>query len=117
MLRLEPWSNGFCGSTATHPISRESATKTVLEWLNFGYINVGRAKEVAMSIYGLLNQIKSGDIVLPAIQRDFVWSEEKVTRLLDSVMRGYPIGITLLWETYDDVQYRHFVENYEGNGR
>jgi hypothetical protein len=70
-----------------------------------------------MSIYTLLNQIKTGEIVLPAIQRNFVWSEEKVTKLLDSVMRGYPIGITLLWETYDDVQYRYFVDNYDGNGR
>jgi len=51
--------------------------------------------------------------VLPAIQRDFVWSEDKIIKLLDSVMRGYPVGIALLWETYDDVQYRHFTDNYE----
>ena len=70
-----------------------------------------------MSIYGLLNQIKSGDVVLPAIQRNFVWSEDKVIKLLDSVMRGYPIGIALLWETYEDVQYRNFVENYEEGTR
>jgi uncharacterized protein with ParB-like and HNH nuclease domain len=66
-----------------------------------------------MSIYSLLNQIKSKEVVLPAIQRDFVWSEDKVVKLLDSVMRGYPIGIALLWETYDDVQYRYFAENYQ----
>jgi uncharacterized protein with ParB-like and HNH nuclease domain len=68
-----------------------------------------------MSIYSILNQIKTGDIVLPAIQRDFVWSEDKVIKLLDSVMRGYPIGIALLWETYEDVQYRCFTDNYEGD--
>ena len=28
-----------------------------------------------MSIINLLNQIREGDIVLPAIQRDFVWDE------------------------------------------
>ena len=42
-----------------------------------------------MSIINLLNQIKNNEIVLPAIQRDFVWPEDKVLRLLDSIMRGY----------------------------
>ena len=60
-------------------------------------------------IINLLNQIKEGEIVLPAIQRDFVWPEGKVFRLLDSIMRGYPIGIVLLWETYLDIQYRKFT--------
>lgn len=42
-----------------------------------------------MSIINLLNQIQNDEIVLPAIQWDFVWSEDKVQRLLDSIMRGY----------------------------
>jgi len=66
-----------------------------------------------MSIATLLNQIKNEEIVLPAIQRDFVWPSEKIFKLLDSVMRGYPIGIILLWETYNDIQYRSFVKDYE----
>lgn len=65
-----------------------------------------------MSIINLLNQIKNEEIVLPAIQRDFVWPEDKVLRLLDSIMRGYPIGIVLLWETYLDLQYRKFDEGF-----
>ena len=65
-----------------------------------------------MSIINLLNQIKNEEVVLPAIQRDFVWPEDKVLRLLDSIMRGYPIGIALLWETYQDLQYRKFEEAF-----
>ena len=65
-----------------------------------------------MSIINLLNQIKNNEIVLPAIQRDFVWPEDKVLRLLDSIMRGYPIGIALLWETYLDLQYREFEKTF-----
>ena len=65
-----------------------------------------------MSIITLLNQIKNGEIILPAIQRDFVWEQERILRLLDSIMRGYPIGIALLWETYSDIQYRPFVTDY-----
>lgn len=65
-----------------------------------------------MNIINLLNQIKDDDIVLPGIQRDFVWSKDKIIKLLDSIMRGYPIGITLLWETYNDIQCRLFESDY-----
>jgi len=65
-----------------------------------------------MNIISLLNKIKDNEIVLPGIQRDFVWSKEKIVKLLDSIMRGYPIGITLLWETYNDIQYRSFEKDY-----
>ena len=65
-----------------------------------------------MNIISLLNQIKSDEVVLPAIQRDFVWEEDKVARLLDSILRGYPVGIALLWETYLPLQYRTFARDY-----
>lgn len=64
------------------------------------------------TIMGLMNQIEEGEVVLPAIQRDFVWTEQQTAKLLDSVMRGYPIGIALLWETYNDIQYRPFVSDF-----
>lgn len=35
---------------------------------------------------------------LPAIQREFVWDENRITNLFDSLMRGYPIGSFLFWE-------------------
>lgn len=66
-----------------------------------------------MNIASLLNQIDTGEIVLPAIQRDFVWSEPKIQKLMDSIMRSYPIGIILMWETYTDIQYRKFESNYK----
>jgi len=62
---------------------------------------------------GLLNQVADEEIVLPAIQRDFVWSESQTAKLLDSVMRGYPIGLVLLWETYNDIQFRPFARDYK----
>jgi len=65
-----------------------------------------------MTIVNILNQIRNNEVVLPAIQRDFVWSEERTEKLLDSIMRGYPIGIVLLWETYHDIQYRGFLRDF-----
>jgi hypothetical protein len=64
------------------------------------------------AIFGTLNEIEQGNIVLPAIQREFVWGEDQTERLLDSVMRGYPIGIALLWDTHGDIQYRHFTREF-----
>jgi len=64
------------------------------------------------TIMGLLKQIDEDEIVLPAIQRDFVWNEPETEMLLDSIMRGYPIGIALLWETYNDIQYRSFEREF-----
>jgi len=69
------------------------------------------------TIINLLERIKNGEIVLPAIQRNFVWPVSKIEKLLDSVMRGYPIGIVFLWETYNDVQYRDFALNYLSDSR
>lgn len=39
----------------------------------------------------------SGRIRVPHFQRDFRWGLEDVIRLLDSIVRGYPIGNLLLW--------------------
>jgi len=63
-------------------------------------------------ISSLITQIDNKEIVLPAIQRDFVWSENRITMMFDSIMRGYPLGITLLWETYLNIKYRKFNEDY-----
>lgn len=66
-----------------------------------------------MNINTFLNQIENNEIVLPAIQREFVWKKDKITMLLDSIMRGYPIGLALLWETFDNIQYRNFEDTYK----
>ena len=52
-----------------------------------------------MSIMHLLNEIKDDAIVLPDLQRDFVWDPEQIGLLFDSIMRGYPFGSLLLWQT------------------
>lgn len=64
-------------------------------------------------ISSFITQIDNKEIVLPAIQRDFVWEEERITKLFDSIMRGYPLGIVLLWETYLDIKYREFENDYQ----
>jgi hypothetical protein len=65
------------------------------------------------SIMSLLNEVRSDEIALPDLQRDFVWTDEQIRLLLDSIMRGYPFGLLLFWETqFLEVVYRDFVTDY-----
>jgi len=51
------------------------------------------------SINELIKKINNNHrIMLPAIQRKFVWTEEKILKFIDSILLGYPIGIFLFWE-------------------
>jgi Protein of unknown function DUF262 len=49
----------------------------------------------------LLNDIENGEIKIPQFQRDFVWSVQKSAALIDSVVKGYPIGTFIFWATKD----------------
>ncbi|MBT3751594.1 MAG: DUF262 domain-containing protein [Bacteroidetes bacterium] len=47
----------------------------------------------------LISEIQNGVIKVPKFQRDFVWSIDKTAKLLDSILKGYPIGTFILWQT------------------
>ena len=52
----------------------------------------------------LLSDVKSGIIGLPDLQRPYVWADKKIRELLDSMMKGYPIGYIMLWDSPADFQ-------------
>jgi len=45
----------------------------------------------------ILSWINSGEVVIPEIQRPFVWDATKVRDLMDSLYQGYPIGYLIIW--------------------
>ena len=53
------------------------------------------------SVDALLNWIKTEDIVIPEIQRPFVWSANKVRDFIDSLYHGYPVGYLITWPKSD----------------
>ncbi|WP_339643953.1 DUF262 domain-containing protein [uncultured Porticoccus sp.] len=57
-----------------------------------------------------------GGLWLPNIQREFVWEEEQIERLFDSIMRQYPLSSMLIWKTRDEIKHRSFIQNYN-NGK
>jgi len=52
-------------------------------------------------------------LFLPHIQRPFVWDEEQIVRLFDSLMREYPIQTFLFWRTKDRIKARKFMSSVE----
>ena len=70
----------------------------------------------SLSIKDLINGINNNDYYLPAIQRKFVWKEDKICDLFNSIMRSYPIGTFLFWELTKqkakDYTFYEFLKNY-----
>ena len=63
-------------------------------------------RDTGYSLSYLIEDVKTGRIALPDIQRPFVWSSAKTRDLFDSMYRGYPVGTLMLWETGADVGTR-----------
>jgi hypothetical protein len=60
----------------------------------------------------LNNEEEDGGFWLPNIQRPFVWSEEQMCRLFDSILREYPISTLLIWKTRSPIRRRKFIDNF-----
>ena len=65
----------------------------------------------------LNNSDEDGGFWLPNIQRPFVWSEEQICRLFDSILREYPISTLLVWKTTSDIRRRKFIDNWKSTLR
>ncbi len=48
---------------------------------------------------GLISDVEKGQIKIPQFQRDFVWDIKKSSKLMDSIIKGYPIGTFIFWKT------------------
>lgn len=69
-----------------------------------------------MTIANALRQIQERRLILPAIQREYVWKPSQVIRVFDSVMRGYPVGSFLSWrvlpDTVSEFKFYGFMKDY-----
>lgn len=75
------------------------------------------------TIADIVEEVDSKKILLPAIQRKYVWKEGQITRLMDSIMKGYPFGTFLLWKvkkkTLVEKQYSmyEFIKDFHERDR
>ena len=65
-------------------------------------MDIQQPKPESKQYKDLIRELEKGVIQIPQFQRDFVWSLEKTTGLLDSILRGYPIGTFILWKTNEN---------------
>ena len=52
----------------------------------------------------LVERIADGKIRVPRFQRAFVWRQADLHALLDSILRGFPIGSILVWDTEENIE-------------
>jgi uncharacterized protein with ParB-like and HNH nuclease domain len=45
---------------------------------------------------------KGSTILIPDLQRPYVWKPNQVVLLVDSLIRGWPFGTLLLWKVHHD---------------
>jgi Protein of unknown function DUF262/Protein of unknown function (DUF1524) len=71
-------------------------------------------KETIRKFVGYINNPSHlGGFWLPNIQRAFVWDEDQIERVYDSILREYPIGTLLIWKTKSKIKHRKFIDNYK----
>lgn len=58
------------------------------------------------SVASQVSALLDGQLVIPSIQRGYVWRRSQVPALLDSLYRRYPIGNLLVWKTSIEVPLR-----------
>ena len=72
---------------------------------------------IPITIENAISKIVERKILLPAIQRKFVWDSSQICVLFDSIMRKYPINTFMFWEVKNedvikDNHFYNFLENY-----
>lgn len=58
----------------------------------------------SLNAKSMLANIDQGLIGLPHFQRDYVWTVAEAAALVDSILRGYPIGSLIFWDTTETLR-------------
>ena len=75
-------------------------------------------------IIDIIDDIHDEKLVLPSLQRKFVWKDSQITDLFDSIMQSYPIGTFMFWtigNSIDDknikdrMKFYKFISEYKKN--
>lgn len=74
------------------------------------------AFQTPITIADAIEKIDTNQFLLPAIQREFVWTHSKIEWLFDSIMRNYPISSFLFWKveekTSKGYRFYKFINEY-----
>ena len=69
-----------------------------------------------MQIYQILDKIDEYQLFVPAFQREYVWKKKDAKELLSSLIKEYPTGTMLTWETNNPPELKSKKEYDEKQG-
>lgn len=83
---------------------------------------MSKLKDSSITIYEALENIKNGKYVMPAFQRQYVWSMAQIEKLWDSILLGYPIATFLFWyidenNVSEDTYFCNFLQDVTFDSR
>lgn len=58
-------------------------------------IDIKSEREFLREIY---KKVEAGKYGIPAFQRNYVWTRDRIADFFDSIWKGYPIGAVILWK-------------------
>lgn len=61
----------------------------------------------------LINEVTTGQVKIPQFQRKFVWDKKASAKLIDSILKGYPIGTFIFWRTDEQLRAVRNIGNIE----
>ena len=70
-----------------------------------------RGYQKELTLKNVTDSVKNNKYLLPALQRKFVWSSDKIEKLFDSIMQDYPINSFMFWEVTDS-QIKNDFKSY-----
>ncbi|NEK17633.1 DUF262 domain-containing protein [Rhizobium leguminosarum] len=69
-----------------------------------------------MKINSILEKIDERQLFVPAFQREYVWKKKDAKLLVDSMIKGYPTGTILTWDTNHPPELKgdHIYDDRQG---
>lgn len=69
-----------------------------------------------MQIYMILDKIDDRQLFIPAFQREYVWKQADAKNLMASLIKEYPTGTMLTWETNNPPELKGDVDYHDNMG-
>jgi hypothetical protein len=63
-------------------------------------------------IENIMHDANSGQLKIPQFQRKYVWSVKDCAKLLDSILKGYPVGALIYWKTKETLRVVRNIGNF-----
>lgn len=68
-------------------------------------------QNISLKYDHLFSGIDQGSIKIPKFQREFVWDKVQTAKLIDSIIKGFPIGTFIVWKTKEELRHYKDIGN------